>query len=119
MRLENRTALITGASRNIGREIALTFAREGAILILNTRNSSAELEEVANECRAYEVKVITAIADVSDESSVNQMVSNSFKTFDQVDILVNNAAIRPHKPLLETSYKDWREVIDINLDPCI
>ena len=48
MRLEGKTALITGASRNIGREIALTFAREGANLILNTRSSSTELEEVAN-----------------------------------------------------------------------
>ena len=58
MRLEGRTALITGASRNIGREVALTFAREGADLILNTRSSSAELEEVAKECRSYEVKVM-------------------------------------------------------------
>ena len=80
MRLEGRTALITGASRNIGREVALTFAREGADLILNTRSSSAELEEVAKECRSYEVKVITAIADVSNESSVSQMISDSFQT---------------------------------------
>ena len=118
MRLEGRTALITGASRNIGREVALTFAREGANLILNTRSSSAELEEVAKECRSYEVKVMTAIADVSNESSVSQMISDSFQTFEKIDILINNAAVRPHKPLLETSYEDWREVFDINLDPC-
>ena len=118
MRLEGRTALITGASRNIGREVALTFAREGANLILNTRNSSSELEEVANECRSHEVQVITAIADVSDESSVNDMVFKSFETFEHIDILINNAAIRPHKPLLDTSYEDWREVFSINLDPC-
>ena len=118
MRLEGRTVLITGASRNIGREVALTFAREGANLILNTRSSSAELEEVAKECRSYEVKVMTAIADVSNESSVSQMISDSFQTFEKIDILINNAAVRPHKPLLETSYEDWREVFDINLDPC-
>ena len=65
MRLEGKTALITGASRNIGREVALTFAREGADLILNTRASQSELDEVAGKCRELGVKTHTVLADVS------------------------------------------------------
>jgi 3-oxoacyl-[acyl-carrier protein] reductase len=118
MRLAGRTALITGSSRNIGREIALTFAREGANLILNARSSISDLEQVAEECRKFEVEVITVQADVSSESEVNNLALKSFKKFQNIDILINNAAIRPHKPLLETTYADWKQVFSTNLDPC-
>ena len=74
MRLEGKTALITGASRNIGREVAITFAREGADLILNTRTSRSELDEVASKCKELGVRVHTVIADVSDSDSVKSMV---------------------------------------------
>ena len=74
MRLENKTALITGASRNIGREIALTFAREGADLVLNTRASQQELEEVAAQCRELGVKTNTVLGDLSDSGRVSAMV---------------------------------------------
>ena len=66
MRLQNKTALITGASRNIGAEVARTFAREGADLILNTRQSAGELEAVAAQCRELGVRTHTVIGDVSD-----------------------------------------------------
>ena len=118
MRLAGRTALITGSSRNIGREIALTFAREGANLILNARSSISDLELVAEECRKFEVEVLTVQADVSSESEVNNLALKSFKKFQNIDILINNAAIRPHKPLLETTYADWKQVFSTNLDPC-
>ena len=74
MSLQGKTALITGASRNIGREIALTFAREGAGLILNTRTSRQELEAVATECRELGAKTHTVVADVSDSAQVSSMV---------------------------------------------
>ena len=70
MRLTGKTALITGASRNIGREVALTFAREGADLVLNTRVSREELDEVASQCRELGVNTHTVIADVSDPDQV-------------------------------------------------
>ena len=92
MRLEGKTALITGASRNIGREIAITFGREGADLVLNTRASQAELEEVATKCRELGVKVHTVIADVSDSDSVKKMVAEGIKELGKIDILVNNVA---------------------------
>ena len=75
MRLEGKAALITGASRNIGREIALTFAREGADLVLNTRQSAKELDEVAAQCRELGARTVTAVCDVGDADSVRGMVA--------------------------------------------
>ena len=99
MRLEGKTALITGASRNIGREVAITFAREGADLILNTRSSQPELDEVAAKCKNLGVKVHTVLGDVSDSNTVTSMVAEGVEKLGKIDILVNNVAIRPHKPI--------------------
>ncbi len=116
MRLENKTALITGASRNIGREVALTFAREGADLLLNTRSSQQELEEVAAQCRELGVKTHTVIGDVSDSARVSAMVDEGIQALGKIDILVSNVAVRPHKPILEVSDEEWHQVMGINLD---
>ena len=116
MRLQGKTALITGASRNIGREVALTFAREGANLVLNTRSSRDELEAVAAECREIGVSVHTAVADVSDSGQVSRMVEEGVAALGKIDILVSNAAVRPHKPVLEVSDEEWRQVLGVNLD---
>ena len=115
MRLHHKTALITGASRNIGAEIARTFAREGADLILNTRQSAAELESVAAECRALGVRTHTVIGDVSDPDRVADMVAEGIDALGGVDILVSNVAVRPHRSLLEVSVAEWHEVIATNL----
>ena len=115
MRLEGKTALITGASRNIGREVAITFAREGADLILNTRTSRSELDEVASKCKELGVRVHTVIADVSDSDSVKSMVIEGIKDLGKIDILVNNAAIRPHKPILEVTEEEWHHTLGVNM----
>ena len=111
MRLEGKTALITGASRNIGREIALTFAREGADLILNTRNSQNELESVAAQCRELGVRTHLAMADVSDSAQVNHMVEEGIKTLGKIDILISNVAIRPHRPIVEVTDEEYHQAI--------
>ena len=99
MRLEGKTALITGASRNIGREIALTFAREGADLVLNTRASQAELDEVAGKCRELGVKTHTVIADVSDSASVSKMVEEGIEALGKIDeAIVIYRAVRDAYP---------------------
>ena len=116
MRLEGKAALITGASRNIGREIALTFAREGADLVLNTRQSAKELEEVAAECRELGVRTVTAVGDVGDAESVRQMVSDGISELGKIDVLVSNVAIRPHKPITEVSDDEWLQVMNTNLN---
>ena len=115
MRLSGRTALITGASRNIGRAIALAYAAEGADLLLNTRSNREELEAVAAECRKAGVRVATALADVSDAAAVEAMVTQGLRELGAVDVLVCNAAIRPHKSLTETSPEDWHHVLGVNL----
>ena len=115
MRLEGKTALITGASRNIGREVALTFAREGADLILNTRASQSELDEVAGKCRELGVKTHTVLADVSDSASVSKMVAEGIQALGKIDILVNNVAVRPHKPILVVTDKEWHDTLAINM----
>ena len=117
MRLEGKTALITGASRNIGRQVALTFAREGADLVLNTRQSRQELEEVAAQCRELGVNTHIAMGDVADPDTAAGIVTDGIAALGKVDILVSNVAIRPHKPILEISNEEWRQVMEINLFP--
>ena len=115
MRLEGKAALVTGASRNIGREIALTFAREGADLILNTRQSAKELDEVAAQCRELGAQTVTAVCDVGDADSVRRMVADGIDQLGKVDVLVSNVAIRPHRPITEVSDEEWLQVINTNL----
>ena len=115
MRLEGKTALITGASRNIGRETALTFAREGADLALASLQSPQELEEVAAECRELGVRTYTATADIADGDQCRKLVADSLEALGKIDVLVSNAAVRPHHPLLTVSDEDWHRVFAINL----
>ncbi len=115
MRLSGRTALITGASRNIGRAIALAFAAEGADLLLNTRTNREELEAVAADCRKAGVRVATALADVADAAAVEAMVAQGLRELGAIDVLVCNAAIRPHTSLADTTVEDWHRVLGVNL----
>jgi len=115
LRLQGKTALITGASRNIGRETALTFAREGADLALSSLQSPQELEEVAAECRELGVRTFTATADISDGDQCRGLVGDALEALGKIDVLVSNAAIRPHHPLLTVTDEDWHRVFAINL----
>lgn len=113
--LKGKTALVTGASRNIGRAIALAFAAEGADLILNTRVNADELEAVAAECRRSGVRVHAALGDIGDAEAVETMVRDALAVLGGVDILVCNAAIRPHTSITETSIDDWHRVMAVDL----
>lgn len=115
MRLKGKTALVTGASRNIGRAIALAFAAEGADVVLNTRANRGELESVAAECRKCGVRAVPVLGDVADPSAVEAMVKAGLAEVGAVDVLVCNAAIRPHKPLVETSLEEWHRVLGVDL----
>src|SRR5215475_1702255 len=115
MRLEGKRALITGASRNIGRAIALAFAAEGADLVLNTRVNADELEAVAADCRKAGVRVVPVLADIADAPAVEAMVARALAELGSIDVLVCNAAIRPHTPITETSLEDWHRVIAVDL----
>ena len=117
MRLEGKTAMITGASRNIGAHVARTFAREGADLVLNTRSSRAEMESVSAQCRELGVNTQIVMGDVSDPNRVEEMVQEGIGALGKIDILVSNVAIRPHKPILEVSNEEWQQVMATNLFP--
>ncbi|MFC1995087.1 SDR family NAD(P)-dependent oxidoreductase [Chloroflexota bacterium] len=114
--LENKTALITGSSRGIGRSIALRFAKEGANIIVNYSKSADEAMSVLKEIESLGAKVIGIKANVSRYYEVDQMVSECEKTFGEVDILVNNAGrIGILKPIHELTEEQWDEVMDTNL----
>ena len=115
MRLEGKTALIAGASRNIGRTIALTFAREGANIVPLASKRSDELMQVARECEACGVNALPVAADVGDHEQVNRAAQLALERFGNVEVLVSVAAIRPHKPFPEIGYDEWHQVLAVNL----
>ncbi|SRR5579883_218570 len=112
--VQNKTALITGASSGIGKHFARTLAKHGANVILIGRNQN-RLNEVANECEKYKVKTLTISADVKDSSDVAKIISESQKTFSTLDIAINSAGIGLRVPVMETEEKQWDDVLDINL----
>jgi len=114
-KLQGRVALITGASRNIGRAIALAFAAEGADLVLNTRVNGDELEAVAAECRKAGVRTVTALGDVGDPTVCQALVDRGVSELGSLDVLVCNAAIRPHKSVTDTTVQEWHHVLGVNL----
>ncbi len=115
MRLSGRTALITGASRNIGRAIALAFAAEGADVVVNTRANREELEAVAAECRKAGVRALPVLADIADAAAVEAMVAQARAELGPIDVLVCNAAIRPHTSVTETTLEQWHRVFAVNV----
>jgi 3-oxoacyl-[acyl-carrier protein] reductase len=115
-KLEGKVALVTGSGRNIGRATVLKLAGEGANVIVNSRSNHQEADAVADEARALGVKAISVIADVAKKTEVDRMLSRAMSEFGRVDILVNNAAIRPHKAFTELTLEDWEEVRGVVLD---
>ena len=115
MLLEGKTALVTGASRGIGRAIALRLAAEGADVAVNFAGSAAKAEEVKNAIIEMGRKAIAIQADVKDASSVAGMVEEVKKTFGRIDILVNNAGVTRDGLLMRMKDEDWETVIDTNL----
>lgn len=116
MTLRGKTALVTGSGRNIGRAIALAFAREGAHVVVNSRSNTEEIEQVAREARAYGVQALPVRADVSEPGQVKAMIAQALETFGAVDILVNNVALRPRILFTDMTYEDWRRALGATLD---
>ena len=114
--LLGKVALITGASRRIGRSTALGLAAAGADLVLNARSARDEVEGVAEEVRQKGRRALVAMADVTREDEVAGMVDSAAAEFGRIDILVNNAAIRKQVPFTEMTYDEWRQILAVNLD---
>ena len=115
-KLDGKVALVTGSGRNIGRAMVLKFASEGAHVVVNARSNQAEADAVAQEARARGVKALSVIADVAKRDQVEGMVKKAMVEFGRVDILISNAAIRPHKPFTELTMQDWEAVRGVVLD---
>lgn len=113
-KLENRTALITGSAQGIGKEIALTLAKSGANVVINDVNREAA-EATVDEIRACGVKSEAVIADITDSSSVNEMIKTVTEQFSTLDILVNNAGITKDGYIMRMSDEQWDIVLNINL----
>lgn len=116
MNLEGKVALVTGSGRNIGRSIALALAQEGADVIINARTNQREAESVAAEVRGLGRKALPLLADVGDRSQLETLLDQALTEFGHIDIVVNNAAARPHKPFSEMTYDDWRGILATDLD---
>jgi 3-oxoacyl-[acyl-carrier protein] reductase len=116
MKLKGRTALVTGASRGIGRAIALALAEEGADVAVNYVTREAPARDVADQIQKMGRRAILARADVSDFPDTYQMAQQVLREFGRLDILVNNAGVSSDKTFVKMDHAAWRKVLAINLD---
>jgi 3-oxoacyl-[acyl-carrier protein] reductase len=115
MNLEGKAALVTGASRGIGREIALELARNGANVAVNFSGSEAKANEVVDEIKKIGKDAFAIKCDVSNTEEVATMVKETIDRFGKLDILVNNAGITRDNLLMRMKEDEWDDVININL----
>ena len=115
MKLKGKVALITGASRGIGRGIAEVFAEEGADVAVNYIASAQAAEDVAAWIRGKGQRAITVKGDVSNRADVEAMVDTVWKELGPIDILVNNAGIETIVPFLDLTDEQWTRLTDVNL----
>jgi len=113
--LAGRVALVTGSGRNLGKGIALGYARAGADVVLNGHRDLAALEAVAVEVREQGSRALCVLADVTDPPAVEAMVQQTLDNFGRIDIAVSNVGLRPHQAFLDITVDDWRRVIETSL----
>ena len=116
MRLENRTALITGAASGIGKAIALRFAEEGARIVIADRTDAPREggRKTLDQIEMMGGEAVFVRTDVADWTSVDAAVSLAVEKYGTLDVMVNNAAIGVNKPILETTEEDWENVMGVN-----
>ncbi len=121
MKLKNKIAIITGASRGIGKSSALLFAKEGAKIIVDYHisdfepNAEKNAFSVVDEIKKIGSEAIAVKCDVSQENEVKEMIQKTIDTFGKIDILVNNAGIVYDVPLFEKTGEQWKQTLDVNL----
>ncbi len=115
MKLKNRVALVTGASKGIGAEIAIEAAREGADVIVNYMSDKTGAEQALSKIKALGRKGMVYQADVGVKKEVDRMVANCIESFGKVDVLVNNAGIALWQPFLKLDEDNWDRTLRTNL----
>lgn len=115
MKLEGKTALVTGASRGIGKAIAKTLAAEGAMVIVNYNGSKEAAEQVVAEIQAEGHKAVSMQCSVADPEAVETMIKQIISEYKRLDILVNNAGITRDNLILKMKEEEFQDVLDTNL----
>jgi len=115
MSTQRRKALVTGAGRNIGRDIALRLAQAGCNVAIGVRGNTARAETVAEAARACGVEAIVCAGDLGSREGVAEVAQRVMKAFGHIDILVNVASARPFKAFLEMRLEDWQGVMDVSV----
>ena len=113
--LQGKVALVTGASRGIGRATALALASEGAAIVVNYASSSNAAEDVVAQIEAIGGRAIAFKANVANSDEVDQLIAATMEKFGRIDVLVNNAGITRDTLLLRMKLEDWQAVVDLNL----
>ncbi len=111
----NKVAFITGATRGIGKQIAITFAKEGYDIAINYRKENEELENAKREIEENNIKCLTVQGDVSNFEDCERCVNEIIEEYGKIDVLVNNAGITKDTLLMRMKKEDFESVIDINL----
>ena len=119
MAAAKRTALITGAGKNIGRACAHALAQEGFNVAINGSSDRAACERVAKECEKLGAKTLVVMGDVGKPDECKRIVAEVTKGLGPIDALLNNAALRPSQPFLETSEEQWERVLSVDLQGAI
>jgi len=114
-KLDGKTAVVTGASRGIGRAVALQLAKEGANVVVNFSGSEQKAAQVVEEIQGLGAQAIAVQANISDSESVQQLMNASLEQFGSIDILVNNAGITRDNLLMRMKEDEWDDVINTNL----
>ncbi|HEX9558950.1 MAG TPA: SDR family oxidoreductase [Reyranella sp.] len=114
-----KAALVTGGGRNIGRACVLGLAEDGFDVAINGSSDRAACEKVAKEAEKLGARTLVVMGDVGKSEECKRIAEEVIKQFGAVDVLINNAALRPNKPFLEMSEADWRRVISVDLDAAV
>ena len=116
--LHGKTAVVTGASRGLGKGIALVLAEQGADVVVNYRSATDEAEAVAAEIRKMGRRALVIKTDVSQNDEVYELFDTVKREFGQLDILVNNAGTSAPQNIFEIDIEDWQSILDTNLTSC-
>jgi 3-oxoacyl-[acyl-carrier protein] reductase len=119
MAANGKTALVTGAGRNIGRACVLGLAEDGFNVAINGSSDRAACDKVAKEAAKFGAKTLVVMGDVGKPAECKLIADEVIKAFGAVDALLNNAALRPNKPFLEMTEDEWQHIIAVDLNAAV